>query len=134
MLKLLAESVKRDGKRYPRTLCMIKIFRGGRGVDTFRTPSTLRTTFAFTHSPVFRCFWKDPLMTPHHPTSSIVHCYPPSLSTTPSPLKNFDHTHSILVPDEEADSLGMAKRLEHKQFEKLNVGFTIDEGLASTGD
>ena len=26
-------------------------------------------------------------MTPHHPTSSIFHCYPPSPSTTPSPLK-----------------------------------------------
>ena len=31
--------------------------------------------------PVLRCFWKDPLMTPppHHPTSSILHCYPPKL-------------------------------------------------------
>ena len=35
--------------------CMIKIFRGGRGGDTFKTPSPLRTTFAFTH-PVLRCF------------------------------------------------------------------------------
>ena len=33
--------------------------------------------------PVFRCFWKDPLMTPHYPTSSILHCYHPF----PPPLK-----------------------------------------------
>ena len=33
-------------------LCMIKIFREGRGGDTFKTPSPLRTTFAFTH-PLF---------------------------------------------------------------------------------
>ena len=26
--------------------------------------------------PVLRCFWKDPLMTPHQPTSSMFHCYP----------------------------------------------------------
>ena len=28
--------------------CMIKIFQGSRGGDTFKTPSPLRTTFAFT--------------------------------------------------------------------------------------
>ena len=45
--------------------------------------------------PVFRCFWKDPLMTPtpHHPTSSILHCAPLPIHH-PSPPKNFDRTHN----------------------------------------
>ena len=35
-----------------RAWCMIEIFRGSMGGDTFKTPSPLRTTFAFTH-PLF---------------------------------------------------------------------------------
>ena len=30
--------------------------------------------------PVLKCFWKDPLMTPHYPTSSILHCFTPRAS------------------------------------------------------
>ena len=50
-------------------------------------------------TPCFKMFLKRSLMTPtpHHPTSSIVHCYPPSPFTTPPPPKNFDHTHSEAV-------------------------------------
>ena len=40
--------------------------------------------------PISRCFLKDSLMTLHHPTSSIFHCYRPSPSTTPAHHKNFD--------------------------------------------
>ena len=75
-------------------------FLGGMGDDTFRTPTPLPTTFAFTH-PFLRCFWKDPLMTPtpHHPTSSIFYCYPLPIHH-PFPLIqiliNFDHTHNVL--------------------------------------
>ena len=45
--------------------------------------------------PALRCFWKDPLMTtlppppPHFKHLSLLPCLP---STTPPPLKNFDHT------------------------------------------
>ena len=64
--------------------CMIKIFRGGgRDGDTFETPS-LYEQLSPLPTPVLRCFWIDLLMNPHHPTSSIFHCYP-SPSTTPSP-------------------------------------------------
>ena len=56
--------------------CMIKIFQGGRGGDTFETPSPYEQLLPLP-TPVLRCFWKDPLMTPHHPTSSTFHCYPP---------------------------------------------------------
>ena len=74
--------------------CMIKIFWGGQGGDTFKPPPRTNN-FCLYPPPVLRCFWKDPLMTPcpHHPTSSILHCYP--LLPHPPPLlppKNFDHT------------------------------------------
>ena len=73
---------------------MIKIFwGGGRGCDTFRIPSLLRTTFAFTQ-PCFKMFLEDPLMTslplPHfkHPSLllplPIHHPFPPH--------ENFDQT------------------------------------------
>ena len=58
--------------------CMIKIFwGGGRGCDTFKPP-TPTNNFCLHPLPVLGRFWKDPLMTPqpHHPTSSIFHCYP----------------------------------------------------------
>ena len=56
-------------------LCIIKLFRGA-GVVT--PPSPPRTTFAFTHLP-FKMFLERSLNDPHphHPTSSIFHCYPP---------------------------------------------------------
>ena len=47
-------------------------------------PPPTNNFYLYSHR-VLRCFWKDPLMTPHHPTSSILHCYPPSPSTTPPP-------------------------------------------------
>ena len=74
--------------------CMIKIFRGGRGGDTFETPSPLNI-FCLYPPPVLRCFWKDPLMTPHphHPTSSTFHCYPLPIHH-PFPPKHFDHALS----------------------------------------
>ena len=68
--------------------CMIKIFRGGRGGDTFKLPSPLRTTFAFT-SPCFKMFLERSLndsRTTHHPTSNNLHCYPPPHPPSP-PLK-----------------------------------------------
>ena len=69
-------------------LCMIKIFLGGKGGDTFKAPSSLQTTFAFTH-PCFKMFLERSLnYPPHHPTSSILHCYhPPHPPALPSPLK-----------------------------------------------
>ena len=75
---------------------MIKIFREGRGGDTFKTPSNSFCLYVYP-PPVLRCFWKDPLMTPTPPppTSSIFHWYP-TPSTTPSPSKNFDHTQCEL--------------------------------------
>ena len=83
--------------------CRIKIFGGGAGVVT---PSTTSLSFPPTNNfclylpPVLRCFGTDPLMTPHHPTSSILHCYPlPIHHPCPYPPllpplthKNFDHT------------------------------------------
>ena len=48
-------------KTFSSAYCMIKIFRGGRGGDTFKTPSpTLRTTFAFTHPLLLDVFEKIP--------------------------------------------------------------------------
>ena len=73
--------------------CMINIFwgGGGRGGDTFDTPSPLRTTFAFTH-PCFKMFLERSLNDPHHPTSSIFHCYPLPIHHPFSIHKNVDHT------------------------------------------
>ena len=74
---------------------MIKIFRGGgRGGDTFKTPLPPMNNFCVYPPSVLKCFWKDPLMIPHphHPTSSIFHCYPPPHPPPLLPPKNFDHT------------------------------------------
>ena len=61
--------------------CMIEIFWGGRGGDTFKILPPLQTTFAFTPPP-----WKDPLMTPNATTPlSLVPQSPAAPSTTPSP-------------------------------------------------
>ena len=46
---------------------MIKIFREGRGGDTFKTPSLPTNNFCLYPPPILRCFWKDPLMTPTTP-------------------------------------------------------------------
>ena len=63
---------------------------GGRGADTFNTPILPVNNFCLYPPPVLRCFWKDPLMAPHNPMSSIFHCYSLAIHH-PSPLKNFDH-------------------------------------------
>ena len=71
-------------------LCMIKIFRGGRaGVVTPSDTPPPTNNFCLYPPPVFRCFWKDPLMTPypHHLTSRILHCYPPPHPPPLPPLK-----------------------------------------------
>ena len=71
--------------------CLIKIW--GAGVVTPPPPSN---NFCFYPLPILRCFWKDSLMTshPHHPTSSIFHCYPLPFHHPWPPNKNFDHTSS----------------------------------------
>ena len=71
---------------------MIKIFRGA-GVVTPSKPPPPTNNFCLFPPPILRCFWKDPLMTPHHPTSSIFHCHPhPIHHPFSPPPKNFDHT------------------------------------------
>ena len=74
---------------------MVYDWGGGRGGDTFKPPPPTNN-FCLYPPPVFRCFWKDPLMTPHHPTSSILHCYPLPIHY-PFPPKNFDHTHGMKI-------------------------------------
>ena len=72
------DSAKMAVSQFELGRCMIRIFQGGggRGGDTFKSlPPT--NNFCLYPLPVLRCFWKDPLMTPHHPISSIFHCYPP---------------------------------------------------------
>ena len=67
--------------------CMIKIFRGGQGWWHLQTPLPPTNNFCLYPSPVFRCFWKDPLMTLHPPPPHFKHpsLLPPSPSTTPFP-------------------------------------------------
>ena len=77
--------------------CTVEIFGwggggGGRGCDAFKILSPLREIFAFTH-PFLKCFWKDSLMTAHHSTSSIFHCYPLPIHH-PCPPKNFYRTQA----------------------------------------
>ena len=67
--------------------CMIKIF-WGEGVVTPSNPPPLYEQLLPLPTSCFRCFCKDPLMTPHphQPTSSILHCYP--IPIHPPPLKS----------------------------------------------
>ena len=73
----------------------LQFSEGSKGSDTFKTPSPLRATFAFTH-PCFEMFLNDP-------TAPIQASFTatPSPSTTPSPPpplhKNFDHTQSPTI-------------------------------------
>ena len=68
--------------------CMIKIFRRrGRGGDTFKTPLPYEQ-LSLLPSPVFRCFWKDPLMTPTNPLQASF-TVTPSPSTIPPPSIKF---------------------------------------------
>ena len=76
---------------------MIIIFwGGGQGGDTFK-PLPPMTNFYLYPPPVFRCFWRDPLMTPT-PTTPLQ----ASFTATPLPIhhpfpppRNFDRTHNI---------------------------------------
>ena len=63
--------------------CMIKIFWGGRDGDTTKTPSPYEQLLPIP-TPILRCFWKDPLMTPT-PTTPLQAPFTatPSPSTTP---------------------------------------------------
>ena len=64
--------------------CMIKIFPGGgRGGDIFRPPPPYEQLLPLP-TPVLRCFWKDPLMTPTTPLQASF-TGTPSPYTTPSP-------------------------------------------------
>ena len=68
-------------------------FSGGAGWWHLQNPLPPTNNFCLYPPPVLRCFWKDPLMTPtpHHPTSSTFHCYPPPHPSLLPPPKNFDH-------------------------------------------
>ena len=76
---------------------MIKIFGGGRGGDTFKTPSPLRTIFCLYPPPVLRCFWRDPLMTPSTTPLEASFTATPSPSTTPSIKILIIQNHSPLI-------------------------------------
>ena len=68
-------------------------FLGGAGVVTPSKPPPPYEQLLPLSTPCFKMFLERSLNDPHHPTSSIFHCYPPTPSTTPSPPpKNFDHT------------------------------------------
>ena len=75
-------------------LCTIKIVRGHRRGDNFKTPPPPYEQLMPLSTPILRCFWKDFLMSPTPlPHFKHLHCYPPSPSTTtPLPLKNLDRT------------------------------------------
>ena len=77
---------KSNDQRGPFTSVWFKFSRGA-GVVTPWKPPPPTNNFCLYPPPILRCIWKDPLMTPtpHHPTSSIFHCYPPTPSTTPYP-------------------------------------------------
>ena len=70
--------------------CMIKIL-WGRGGDGLQNPLPPMNNSCLYSRAVLRCFWKDPLMTPTPPTSSIFHCNPLPIHN-PSLLKNFNCT------------------------------------------
>ena len=79
-------------KRTGKTRCMIKIFQGDRGGDTFKPPYEQLLPLP---TPCFKMFWKDSLMTPpHFKHPSLLPPSPHSPSTSPPPLENFDHTQS----------------------------------------
>ena len=69
-------------------------FSGGAGVVTPSKPSPPYEQLLPLPTPCFKMFLKRSLNDPHHPTSSIFHCYPlPHPPPLPPPPKNFDHTH-----------------------------------------
>ena len=100
--------------------CMIKIFRGGgwQGWWQLQKPPPPTNNFRFYPPTVSRCFRKDPLMTPHHPTSSIFHCYPLPIQHPFPPHKNFDHAHVGTMSDINADSGDLQVEKVTKSSEK----------------
>ena len=80
---------------------MIKIFWGGRGGDTFKTPSPYEQLLPLP-TPYFKMFLERSLNDPPPPITPLQASFtatpPPHPSTTPSPHpKNFDHTLDYLV-------------------------------------
>ena len=67
-------------------LCMIKIFFGGRGGDTFKTPSPYEQLLPLP-TPYFKMFLERSLNDPPPPHFKHLSLLPPTPSTTPSPLK-----------------------------------------------
>ena len=84
-------------------------------------PPSPTNNFCLYSPPVLRCFWKDPLMTPipHHPTSSIFHCYPPPHPPPlpPPPPKNFDHTHGTV----EVFIISICNKLFYRKIDSKRV-------------
>ena len=80
------------------TKCMIKIFRGARVVTRSKPPPPYEQLLPLP-TPCFKMFLERSLNDPHphHPTSSIFHCYPSPSTTPPLPLKKFDHTLTVSV-------------------------------------
>ena len=77
--------------------CMIKIFWvGGRGGDTFKTPSLPMNNSLPLPTPYFKMFLKRSLNDPHPPPPHFKHLslLPPPHPPTLPPPKNFDHTLS----------------------------------------
>ena len=75
--------------------CMIKIFWGPVVVIPSK-PLPPMNNFCFYPPPCFKMFLERSLNDPHHPTSSIFHCYPlPIYHPFPPPPKNFDHTQVL---------------------------------------
>ena len=73
------------GLRTCQTMCMVKIFRGGWGGDTFKAPPPANN-FCLYSPPVLRCFWKYPTTPPQAP-----------FTANPSPPpKTFDHTPDVV--------------------------------------
>ena len=105
---------------YWNTMFMVKIFRRhGGGGDTFKSPSPYEQLLPLS-TPVLRCFWKDPLMTPT-PTSSILHCYPLPHPPPLPPIKIFNHTLSVVQIVDKFDD--MSSWACHKKFCLSSIGY-----------
>ena len=58
-------------------------------------PPLPTNNFCLYPSPVLRCFLERSLNDPHHPTSSIFHCYPLPIHQPFPHSENFNHTHTV---------------------------------------
>ena len=73
---------------------MIKIFRGGRGGNTFKTPPPYKQLLPLP-TPYFKMFLERSLNDPHTPLQASFTAAPhPIHHPFPPPPKNFDHTPS----------------------------------------